>query len=94
MKKWTIISVLLVFFIYFYGLIIKINSRLLLFIAFIIVGLFVYLDPSEKTYRYANWRNNTFIDVETHEIETKSGTFKSTPLSSPCVGIVIAIMLC
>ena len=72
----------------------KINMRIPLFIAFIIAGLFVYLDPSEKTYRYANWRNPSFQDVETHKIESKSGTFKSNPLSSPFVGIVIAIMLC
>ncbi len=94
MKKWTLISVLSVFVIYIVGLMIKINMRIPLFITFIIAGLFVYLDPSEKTYRYANWRNPSFQDIETHKIESKSGTFKSTPLSSPFVGIVIAIMLC
>lgn len=94
MKKWTIISMLCVVILYVLGLILHFNMRLLLFIAFIIAGLFVYLDPSERPYRTANWRNNTYIDVQTHEIETEGGSFKSTPLSSPFVGVIIAIILC
>ena len=94
MNKPSILSALGVIVFYIIGLIMKINMALPLFIIFILSGLFVYFDPGEKGIRVVNYRNNSFLDAETHNVETKNNAYKSSPMSSILVSIVITDILC
>ena len=94
MKKWSILLVIGVFIFYIIGLFLKFNMIFPLIVLFMVICLPIYLDTNEKGIRTIRGGYNSFLEVQTHEIENRIKNYKTPTISTPIICALISVVLC
>ena len=98
MKKWSILSALVVFLMYYLGIRAKMDLFILLWMLLALCG-FVFWVSDGMVIRSANPKNHSFLDINQSELDYAAETRKKAsendnPVTTIIISVAIAAAIC